>query len=400
MYLRRLRLENVGTFRNAELTLNVPGTSPQGRALPNVTLLVGAAGAGKTTALRAIAIAALVASTPGAVVVRARELIRRQDGPPARSRMRADMSSDDDRTDERAPSLTIDLRPGDRDELLARTLGRRAGASLVQSPFVVAYGAHRVVRPFTRQAQRAETTAVARIATLFDDKASLVHPQCWLPRLPANDLRRHAEAVALLRTLGVARAELLGDLVDGGLRFRVGGADHPFDALSAGQRAHLGWLGDLLFHAIAHLPARAALAEVRGLVLVDQIDLHLHPDAQREIVPTIARAFPGLQFVITTHSPLVVGSVWKSNVRRVEASSEGASIVASSREVFGLSADQLLAGDQFAVASTRNAAFDRHLQRETRAARGGDPEAALRVLRLLTLGGAAIDDATPAARSR
>ena len=393
MYVRRLRLENVGTFRRAELLLNLPGEPSKGRALPNVTVLVGAGGAGKTTALRAVAIAALSASTRGAVVVPARELIRREGGRSKRARIRADVS-----TDAHDVSLAIALRPGDRDQLLARASGRLGVSSSTPSPFVVGYGANRLVRQTARSTRDVSTTAVARIATLFDDDASLLHLHSWLPRLRAHDRARCTEAVALLRSPGVARAELLSDLVDGELRFRDGDTAHPFDALSAGQRAHIGWIGDLLFHAIAHLSASARLSEARGLVLVDQIDLHLHPDAQREVVPTIARALPELQFVITTHSPIVVGSVSRSNVRRVEASSDGATIVASSREVFGLSAEQLLAGDHFAVASTRNTVFDRHLQRETNAARGGDPEAALRVLRLLTLGGAAIEDAT--ARSR
>ena len=142
------------------------------------------------------------------------------------------------------------------------------------------------------------------------------------------------------------------------------------------------------------------LAEICGLVLVDQIDLHLHPDAQRAVVPTLARAFPVLQFVITTHSPIVVGSVWRSNVRTIEDTPNGSRIVASAREVFGLSADQLLAGDHFGVATTRNVTFDRHVQREAYAARNGDPEAALRVLRLLTLGGGAINEAAPATAAR
>ena len=117
-------------------------------------------------------------------------------------------------------------------------------------------------------------------------------------------------------------------------------------------------------------------------------------------MPAIARAFPGVQFVIATHSPLVVGSVWRSNVRRIEDSRDGATIVSATREVFGLSADQLLAGDDFALASTRNAEIDRHVEREAHAARRGDPEAALRVLRLLSLGGGALNDAASFAVAR
>ena len=49
------------------------------------------------------------------------------------------------------------------------------------------------------------------------------------------------------------------------------------------------------------------LAETSGLVLIDEIDLHLHPKWQRDIVPALKRIFPKIQFFATTHSPQVIG---------------------------------------------------------------------------------------------
>jgi predicted ATP-binding protein involved in virulence len=57
------------------------------------------------------------------------------------------------------------------------------------------------------------------------------------------------------------------------------------------------------------------LQETEGIVMVDEIDLHLHPKLQQEIVGLLQRIFPKIQFVLTTHSPLILGSAestaWK-----------------------------------------------------------------------------------------
>ena len=51
------------------------------------------------------------------------------------------------------------------------------------------------------------------------------------------------------------------------------------------------------------------LKSVPGIVLIDEIDLHLHPTWQQQIVPSMRRAFPHVQFITTTHSPQVLSTV-------------------------------------------------------------------------------------------
>ena len=63
---------------------------------------------------------------------------------------------------------------------------------------------------------------------------------------------------------------------------------------------------------------KGKLADVAGVVMIDDIDVHLHPGWQREIVPKLAETFPKMQFIITTHSPLVVGTVHAANIRVIE----------------------------------------------------------------------------------
>jgi predicted ATP-binding protein involved in virulence len=60
----------------------------------------------------------------------------------------------------------------------------------------------------------------------------------------------------------------------------------PFPALSVGMQTYIGWLGDLLFQLVAvATPARRELCDIGGMVMVDEIDLLLHPSWQRTVMP-------------------------------------------------------------------------------------------------------------------
>lgn len=84
-----------------------------------------------------------------------------------------------------------------------------------------------------------------------------------------------------------------------------------YDNLSHGQRNILSMVGDIAFKAIVLNPHLGgdAVARAEGIVLIDELDLHLHPRWQRVIVPALLDAFPRLQFVATTHSPFIIQSL-------------------------------------------------------------------------------------------
>ena len=82
----------------------------------------------------------------------------------------------------------------------------------------------------------------------------------------------------------------------------------PFSNLSDGQRNLVAMIGDIAWKAAQLNPhlGDAALAKTPGIVLIDELDLHLHPEWQREVVETLRTLFPEIQFITTTHSPFVV----------------------------------------------------------------------------------------------
>ena len=94
---------------------------------------------------------------------------------------------------------------------------------------------------------------------------------------------------------------------------KIGG--HPqrqrFHALGDGYRNVVGMAADIGYKMATlnpHLGERANL-ETPGVVLIDAIDLHLHPNWQRQIVGRLLRAFPRVQFFATSHSPIIIQSV-------------------------------------------------------------------------------------------
>ncbi len=85
----------------------------------------------------------------------------------------------------------------------------------------------------------------------------------------------------------------------------------PFGELSDGQRNMIAMVGDLAFKAAQlnpHLDADV-LRGTPGIVLIDELDLHLHPRWQRHVVEDLRKLFPEVQFIATTHSPFIVQSL-------------------------------------------------------------------------------------------
>jgi predicted ATP-binding protein involved in virulence len=66
-----------------------------------------------------------------------------------------------------------------------------------------------------------------------------------------------------------------------------------------------------------------AAFETPGVVLIDEVDMHLHPTWQQVVLASLREAFPAIQFIVTTHSPQVLTSVPKENIRIIMRSDDG-----------------------------------------------------------------------------
>ena len=105
-----------------------------------------------------------------------------------------------------------------------------------------------------------------------------------------------------VRSLKVRRGPLRMVLSKSGEELRV-------DQLSDGEKCTLAMVGDLARRMAIANPAHPAPLDGEGIVLIDEVDLHLHPGWQRHVVSALENTFPNCQFLVSTHSPQVVGHV-------------------------------------------------------------------------------------------
>lgn len=90
--------------------------------------------------------------------------------------------------------------------------------------------------------------------------------------------------------------------------------------LSDGIRNMLALAGDIAYRCYqlnAHFGDQAALL-THGIVMIDEVDMHLHPEWQQTVLPDLQQAFPNIQFIVTTHSPQVLTSVEAHCIRRLD----------------------------------------------------------------------------------
>ena len=401
MYAKSLSIKNFKCFGQAELELQFPGRGGAGVSkIDNVNLILGDNGGGKSSVLRALAIAVLAPILPESGFVPHR-LVRR----PLK----------------RVPSLTGKIHivgvPGEGEAMSTSELDLQAELSIrttrssldkllaVQgthvlpaleyedSPafFIVGYGATRRVESGDHSpssARRSRGLRYQRISSLFEDHVALQPLQSWLPRLKRR-ARLFAEAVELIDDVLPDNIGFNGRLSveddDEQYVFEHNGIPTPLSSLSDGYKAFIGWVSDLVGNLASVAPSGKGLREIAGIVLVDEIDLHLHPAWQRSVIPMLSKAFPKLQFVFTSHSPIVASTVMRENVFVTDTAEDGTATIKQLQEhVFGRSPEDLLLSGYFGLLSTRPEDFAASARELFKRAASGDADAALEFLDQVT----------------
>lgn len=132
------------------------------------------------------------------------------------------------------------------------------------------------------------------------------------------------------------------------------------EQLSDGERGLIALVFDLTRRlAIANPDSDDPIAEGVALVLIDEIELHLHPKWQRDVLQRLCDIFKACQFVVTTHSPLVLGEVPARCVRFLELE-DGKVGVTVPTEAYGMDANRIL--QEFMGAPARNRKVDDELK--------------------------------------
>jgi energy-coupling factor transporter ATP-binding protein EcfA2 len=243
------------------------------------------------------------------------------------------------------------------------------------------YGPHR--RLTGAASDIAETISpdsrAARLVTLFHEKAALTSAERWLRDLhhSASVYKGRADdhLKAILRMInhglmGVG-VQLIAIKPDGVYFKTPFKPQVPIGDLSDGYRTVLALTLDVLRHVAFCFDIETVLSDTNGhsvvtaegVVLIDEIDSHLHPSWQRTIAPWLHSRFPNLQFIVATHSPLIPTCVASGEgmvVRLTQRRQGSGEVVDPEVDLgeIGLTADQNLTGPNFGLDSTRDILAD------------------------------------------
>ena len=398
MYIDSITLQEFRTFKNTSIDFVHPDASaldsPEAPKFKNLNLVIGGNGSGKTTLLEGVALASLGPAVADSGLF-PYHLVRRAAGRPSEGgaliEARYTLNPQDRKGDvpnsaSRIESRVRVERRGDlerfkwvhQDEDAWRPIYSKSSDAF----FFVGYGASRQVEKVERvdvaARQASSFTRARRIMGLFEETFSLLPLSHWLPRYQTGNPGRFVQVRTLVnRLLGPGRYRFTGRMEDGEYVFQHGSARVPFPALSDGYRAFLGWIGDLLYHICETCPSGKRLDQNQGIVMVDEVDLHLHPAWQTELLPRLAVALPRIQFIATSHSPLLVGSLAWRNIVIARQRKNGASFLARTRvDVSKLDADQILLTELFGLRTTRSAAQSDRIRKLLEQTRQGNVGAA------------------------
>lgn len=221
-----------------------------------------------------------------------------------------------------------------------RILGRQPPETLVMG-----YGPRRYFDP--RQSTP-PTHPYACVRTLFDPRATIPYPGGWLNGLLDHEFDSVARALRPILALSDTD-ELVRD-IDGRISVVVEDRPVPIERLSEGYRSVFALAADIFREMLAHFHN---LESAHGVVLIDEIETHLHPRWKMQVMSALRRALPNVQFIVTTHDPLCLRGMDDGEVVVLQRNTEGEIVLLQDLpSLKGMRAEQLLTSDYFGLSST------------------------------------------------
>lgn len=225
-----------------------------------------------------------------------------------------------------------------------------------QATIVLGYGPRRYFAPKKRDYP---SGAAARVKTLFDPLATIPDPDEWL------NSRTHAEFEKIAAALRVVLAmddddELLREGQT--IKVNANGRSTSIEALSEGYRSVFTMTVDMLREFSQYFNN---LEEAQGVVLIDEIETHLHPRWKMQVMTSLRRVLPKVQFIATTHDPLCLRGMDDGEVVVLQRSGGGeVRQIRDLPSIRGMTAEQLLTSDYFGLASTADPGLELRLLKE------------------------------------
>ena len=208
------------------------------------------------------------------------------------------------------------------------------------------------------RAQGESDPELRRRLTLVSEDASLVSDEAVIQEIVDLDYRSYLRGEGTFRRLIDQIGEIASQVTDGfldrfsGVRededgffpeFRTQDGNMPLNAVSQGTQSIIQWLAHLVIGYATYYDFPQDLRNKPGILIVDEIDAHLHPSWQRRIIPALTSHFPKLQIFCSTHSPLMLAGLKAGQIQLLKRDDAGRVTVIKSEEgIVGWSADEIL----------------------------------------------------------
>lgn len=343
-YLLTVGIENVTCFGKRQ---EISFTNKDGRP-EQLTIITGLNGSGKTSLLRAIAL--LTDANP-------KNLLKHSGWNPDRlenesaSVLVGTLATGTFLTEKATVSETADIRR----ELEGGKVTENVGPVF---PLLFGYGPYRFP-DYSKTTGKAENPASS---TLFLETDFLGDPESWLKQ--ANKLAaKNQNQARLLHQAQVLITKVMPDLENlrFGIKGNTAGAPEfktplgwlPYSKLSRGHRSVIAWLLDFNAKMCENYPGSENPLAEPAIMLVDEIEQHLHPKWQRRILKTLSRQFPNTQFIVTTNSPLIVQSAPDANLILLKQKGNRVEVKQDLGQIKNWRIDQVLTSPYFGLKSAR-----------------------------------------------
>ncbi len=302
MFLKSIRLNNIKCFSDIFLSFE-----NENGDIRKWTLLLADNGTGKSTLLKAIA---LVTSGSDAIA----DLLEEPSDWIRYKAQNCEISAVLVTKEKEERKINLRIQSGDsRADVIVRNKKSLAwfDDALTRKSrdyFVLGFGTSRRLSPVKNR--RSKTSAFSNnkaqcVATLFDPDAATTSIDSWAMDL--DYLKNRAGSEIVRQVLSNLLPDIKFYSIDkqkGQLLFDTPDGIVPLHNLSDGYIAMAAWMGDLLFQLLENFEGLGEQPlTASGLLLIDEVDLHLHPKRQRELFSFLKEWLPNFQFVVTSHSP-------------------------------------------------------------------------------------------------
>lgn len=397
MWVEELRLNNIKCFDGQNLRF----TNQDGRPYPWVTFL-SENGGGKSTALQALALLLAGPESVQKLMPRPLAWLRNEDKAGLISTRIHQGDNDPPKFGKEritrafgysffvTGSKPVEIRNRHYSEpAIVENVERRltwlrenAFTSTGTGWFAVGYGAF---RRLTRSSQIIIPSLEAQarftnFVTQFNEDEPLSAFERWMVYLDYRISKAGDTEAQRMQEIGIAAInQLLPEgaafqkvTEEGRICFNVGGTIVPTLSLSDGYRSILALAGDLVWRLLQAFPESQNPLQEEGVVLIDELDIHLHPIWQRQISAQLRKQFPRLQFIVATHSPLIAAGAGEDALTLKFDLKEGRSVVKQVPGLAAMNVDRILQSDAFALVSPYSPQTEEKIKRYDSLARRGN----------------------------